>query len=201
MRQDEHMQVQHGVEHQGSAEEGHEAHDDSVVGVVNDEEDAGGDAGQPHHRDYRDCALRCHDAVVTQCVKDGDIAIRGDSAQKGERGHNRAANHHIDHIVQVTQHARLQVHQAVVIEKHDYGLYHVADTDQHVGYGQAADEVVHRRVKVAILDDSQNHQNVLYQADKPQSQEELLGYEDLNAAQGVSLPGGDVRFILFHKVI
>lgn len=169
--------------------------------MVNDEEDAGGDAGQPHHRDYGDGALRGHDAVVTQRVKDGDIAIRGDSAQKGERGHNRAANHHVDHIVQVAQHARLQIQQAVFIEKHDYGLHHVADTDKHVGYGQAADEVVHGRVKVAILDDSQNHQNVLHQTDKSQSQEEFLGDEDLNAAQGVSLSGGDVCFILFHKVI
>lgn len=195
------MQVQHGVKHQGGAEEGHEAHDDSVVSVVNDEEDARSDAGQPHHHDNRDGALRGHDAVITQRVKDGDVAIRGDSAQEGERGHHRAADHHVDDIVQVAQHARVHIHQAVVTEKHEYGLHHVADTDQHVGYGQAADEIVHGRVKIAVLDDSQNHQDVLHQTDKPQSQEELLGDADLHAAQRVSLSGGDVRFILLHKVI
>lgn len=141
--QDKHVQVQHRVKHQSDAEEGHEAHDDSVVGVVHDEEDAGGDAGQPHHRDDGDGALRGHDTVVTQRVKYGDVAIRGDGAQKGERGHHGAADHHVDDVVQVAQHARVHVHQAVVVEKHEDGLHHVAHTHQHVGHGEAADEVVH----------------------------------------------------------
>lgn len=64
VRQDEHVHVQHGVEHQGDAEEGDEAHDDGVVGVVDDEEDAGGDARAPHHHDDGDGALCRHDAVV-----------------------------------------------------------------------------------------------------------------------------------------
>lgn len=201
VRQDEHVQVEHGIKHQGDAEEGHEAHDDSVVGVVHDEEDAGGDAGQPHHRDNGDGALRGHDAVVAQRVKDGDVAIRGDGAQKGERGHHGAADHHVDYVVQVAQHARVHVQQAVVVEKHEYGLHHVADADQHVGHGQAADEVVHGRVQVAVLDDGQNHQDVLHQADEPQRQEELLRDADLHAAQRVSLPGGGVCFVLLRKVI
>lgn len=181
MRQDEHVQVQHGVEHQGGAEERHEAHDDGVVGVVDDEEDAGGDAGQPHHRDDGDGALRCHDAVVAQRVKDGDVAIRGDGAEKGERGHHRAADHHVDDVVQVAQHAGLHVHEPVVVEKHEYGLHHVADADQHVGYGQAADEVVHGRVQIAVLDYGQNHQDVFHQTDEAQGQEELLGDANLQA--------------------
>lgn len=143
VRQEEHVQVQHGVKHQGCAEEGNEAHDHSVVSVVHDKEDAGGDAGQPHHHDDGHRALRGHDAVITQRVKDGDVAIRGDGAQEGEWGHHGAADHHVDDVVQVAQHARVHVQQPVVIEEHEYGLHHVADTDQHVGHGQAADEVVH----------------------------------------------------------
>lgn len=200
MRQDEHVQVEHGVEHQGGAEEGHEAHDDGVVGVVHDEEDAGGNAGQPHHGDDGDGALRGHDAVVAQRVKDGDVAIRGDGAQEGERGHHRAADHHVDHVVQVTQHARVQLQQAVVVEQHEYGLHHVADAHKHVGHGQAADEVVHGRVEVAVLDDGQDDQDVLHQADDPQGQEELLGDADLHACQRAPLSGGDVRLIVLHKV-
>lgn len=151
------MQVQHGVKDQGGAEEGHQAHDDSVVGVVQDEEDAGGDAGQPHHRDDGDGALCGHDAVVAQRIEDGDVAIRRNGAQKGQRGHHGAADHHVNHVVQVQKHSWVQVQQTVVVEKHEYGLHHIADTDQHVGHGQAADEVVHGRVQVAVLDNGQNH--------------------------------------------
>lgn len=84
VRQHKHVQVEHGVEHQRGAEEGDEAHDDGVVSVVDDEEDAGGDAGQPHHRDDGDGTLRGHDAVVAQRVEDGDVAVGGDGAQEGE---------------------------------------------------------------------------------------------------------------------
>lgn len=93
------MQVQHGIKHQGGAKEGHEAHDNSVVGVVQDEEDAWGDAGQPHHHDDGDCALCGHDAVITQCIEDGDVAIRSNGAQKGERGHHGAADHYVNYVV------------------------------------------------------------------------------------------------------
>lgn len=199
VRKEEHVQIQHGVEHQRGAEEGYETHDDGVVGVVHDEEDAGGDAGQPHHHDDGDGALRGHDAVVAQRVKDGDVAIRGDGAQEGERGHHGAADHHVDDVVQVAQHARVHVQQAVIVEEHEHGLHHVADADQHVGHGQAADEVVHGRVQVAVPDDGQNHQDVLHQADEPKRQEELLRDADLHAAQRVPLTGR-VRVVLLHKV-
>lgn len=200
VRQEEHVQIQHGVEHQRGAEEGDEAHDDRVVGVVHDEEDAGDDAGQPHHRDDGDGALRGHDAVIAQRVKDGDVAIRGDGAQEGERRHHGAADHHVDDVVQVAQHTWVQVQQALVVEKHEHGLHHVADTDEHVGHGQAADEVVHGRVQVAVLDDGQNHQDVLHQADEPQRQEELLGDADLHAARGGSLAAGRVGLVILHIV-
>lgn len=198
--QEEHVQVQDGVKHQGGAEERHKAHDDGVVGVVHDEEGAGRDAGAPHDHDDGDRALRRHDAVITQRVKDGDVAIRGDGAKEGERRHHRAADHHVDHVVQVAQHAGVHVHQAVVVQKHEYGLHHVADADQHVGHGQAADEVVHGRVQVAVLDDGQDHQDVLHQADKSQSEEEFLRDADLHAARRVLISVGDVRFIVLHEV-
>lgn len=138
------MHVQYGVKHQGDAEEGDKAHDDGVISVVDDEKDAGGDARAPHDHDNGDGALRRHDAVITQRVKYGDVAIRGNGAKERERRDHRAADHHINHVVQVAQHAGVHVHQAVVVEKHEDGLHHVTDTDQHVGQGQAADEVVHR---------------------------------------------------------
>lgn len=200
VRQEEHVQVQHGVKHQGAAEERHKAHDDGVVGVVHNEEGAGGDAGAPHDHDNDGGALRRHDAVITQRVKYGDVAIRGDGAKEGERGHHRATDHHVNHVVQVAQHARVHVHQAVVIQKHKYGLHHVTDTDQHVGHGQAADEVVHGRVQVSVFDDGQDHQDVFYQADKPQSEEEFLRDADLHAARRALISVGDVRFVVLHEV-
>lgn len=200
VRQDEHVQVEHRVEHQRGAEEGHEAHDDGVVGVVDDEEDAGGEAGQPHQHDDDDGALRGHDAVVAQRVEDGDVAVRGDGAQEGERGHHGAADHHVDDVVQVAQHTWVHVQQAVLVQEHEHGLHHVADADQHVGHGQAADEVIHGRVQVAVLDDGQDHQDVLHQADEPQRQEELLGDPDLHAAQRLSLTAGGVGVVVLQEV-
>lgn len=165
MCQHEHVQVERSVEHQGDAEEGDQAHDDGVVGVVHDEKDAGSDAGQPHHHDDGDGALRGHDAVVPQRIEDGDVAVRGDGAQEGERGHDGAADHYVDDVVQVAQHAWVHIQEAVVVEEHEYCFYHVADAHQHVGHGQAADEVVHGRVQVAIPDDRQDDKDVLHQAD------------------------------------
>lgn len=196
--QHEHVQVERRVEHQGDAEEGDQAHDDGVVGVVHDEEDAGGDAGQPHYRDDADGALRGHDAVVAQRVEDGDVAVRGDGAQEGERGHHGAADHHVDDVVQVAQHARVHVQKAVVVQEHEDGFHHVADAYQHVGHGQAADEVVHGRVQVAVPDDRQDHQDVLHQADDAQRQEKLLRDPDLDAARQVPLTERGVRFVLVH---
>jgi len=198
--QEKHVQIQHCIEHQGDAEKGNEAHDDGVVSVIHDEEDARGDAGQPHHHDDDYGALRGHEAVVTQRVKDGDVAISGDGAQKGERRHHGAADHHIDYVVQVTQHARVQVQEPVVTEKHEYGFHNVADTHKHVGHGQAADEVVHGRVQVAVLNDGQNHQDVFYEADDPQRQEQLLWDADLNATKQVSLSDSGVGLVFLCYV-
>lgn len=200
VRQDEHVQVEYGVEHQRGEEEGDEAHDDSVVGVVHDEEDAGDEAGQPHQDDDDDGALAGHDAVVAQRVKDGDVAIRGDGAQERQRWHHGAADHHVDDVVQVPQHAGVHVQQAVVSQEHDYGFHHVADAHQHVGHGEAADEVVHWWVQVAVPDYCQNDQDVFHQADESQSQEQLLWDADLKAAQQIALPSRWVCLVVFCNV-
>jgi len=185
--QDEHVHVQHRREHQGDAEEGDQAHDHRVVGVVHDEQRAGGEAGQPHQRDDGHGALRGHDAVVAQRVEDGDVAVRRDGAQEGQRGHHRAAGHDVDDVVQVAQHARVHGQQSLLRQQDEHRLHHVADAHQHVGHGQAADEVVHGRVQVAVLEDGQHHQDVLHQADEPQDEEEFLGDAELHAAHGVGL--------------
>lgn len=158
--------------------------------MIYDEEDAGGDAGQPHHHDDDDGAMRGHDTVIPQRVKDGDIAIGSDGAQKGERGHHGAADHHVDDVVQVAKHAGVHIQEAVVIEKHEYGLHHVADADKHVRHGQAADKVVHGRVEVSIFNNRHDDQDVFHQTDESQCQEELLRDPDLNAVQPVSLSCG-----------
>lgn len=99
----------------------------------------------------------------------------------------------------MAQHPGVHVHQAVVIQKHEYRLHHVADTDQHVRHGQAADEVVHGGVQVSVFDDGQNHQDIFHQADKSQSEEEFLRNADLHAPQRVLISVGYVRFIVLHE--
>lgn len=102
--QDEHMQIENRCENQRDTEEGDEAGDDRFVGVVDDKQRAGGDAGQPNDHDDGDGTLRGHYAVVAQGVENSDVAISCDGAQKGQRGHHRAADHDVDDIVQVAQH-------------------------------------------------------------------------------------------------
>lgn len=80
--QDEHVQVKGRCEDQGDEEEGDKADDDSIVGVVENEEGASGDAGRPHNDNDGDSALGRHDAVVTQRVKYGDVTISGDGAKE-----------------------------------------------------------------------------------------------------------------------
>lgn len=137
------MKVKHSVEDESSTEESDETYYDSIVSVVNNEEDTGSDAGQPYYNNNSDSALGGHDAVVAQRVKDGNVTVSCDCAQKRQGGHHRAADHHIDDVVQVTQHPWMHVQQSVVIEQHKDGLHHITDTDQHVRHGQTANEVVH----------------------------------------------------------
>lgn len=54
-------------------------------------------------------------------------------------------------------------------------------------------------MQISIFYDGQNHQDVLHQADKSQGEEELLGDEDLHAAQRVLISVGYVGFIVVHE--
>lgn len=101
VRQDEHVQVQHRRENQRHTKKRDETGDHRVVRVVHDKQRAGGDACKPNHRDYGHSAPRGHDAVVAERVKDGDVAVRRDGAQERQRGDDRAADHDVDHVVQV----------------------------------------------------------------------------------------------------
>lgn len=101
VRKDEHVQIQNCRKHQRHAKKRDKTGDHRVVGVINDEERAGGYAREPNHGDDGHGALRGHDAVIAQRVKDGDVAVRSNGAQERKRGHNRTADHDVDHIVQV----------------------------------------------------------------------------------------------------
>lgn len=177
------MQIEHGCENQRDAKEGHEAGDDCVVSVVDDKQRAGGDAGQPNDHDDGDGPLRGHYAMVTQGIEDGDVAISCDGAQEGQGRHHRAADHDVNDVVQVAQHPRRHTQKAVIREQHEHRLHHVANADQHVRHGEAADEIVHRRVQVSVPDDGCNNQNVLHQAYQAQHQEQFLRNHDLGDAQ------------------
>lgn len=101
VRQNEHVQVQDRREHKRHAKKRDETSDDRVVRVVHDKQRAGGDACEPNHRDDGHGSSRGHDAVVAKRVKDGDVAVRRDGAQERQRGHDRAADHDVDDVVQV----------------------------------------------------------------------------------------------------
>lgn len=198
--QDEHVQIEHGCENQRDAEEGHEAGDDRVVGVVDDEQRAGGDAGQPNDHDDGDSTLCGHDAVVAQGVEDGDVAIGCDGAEEGQRGHHGATDHDVNDVVQEAQHPRRHTQKAVVCQQHEHRLHHVAHTDQHVRHGEAADKIIHRRMQVPVLDDGYDNQNVLHQAYQAQHQEELLRDHDLSDAGHVHVTGCHIESDVVHVV-
>lgn len=200
VRQDEHVQIEHRGEDQRDAEEGHEAGDDSVVSVVDDEQRAGRDAGQPNDHDDGDGTLGGHYAVVAQGVEDGDVPIGCDGTQEGQRGHHRAADHDVDDVVQVAQHPCRYTQKAVVRQQHEHRLHHIAHADQHVRHGEAADKIVHRGMKISVLDDGCNNQNVLHQAYQAQNQEKLLRDHDLGDARHVHVAGCHVEGDIVHVV-
>lgn len=44
-------------------------------------------------------------------------------------------------------------------------------------------------MKISVLDDGHNHQNVLYQTDQTEHEKQLLWDHDLGDARGVHVPG------------
>ncbi|KGL97511.1 hypothetical protein N301_08952, partial [Charadrius vociferus] len=160
---------------------------------------AGDGAGQPDAGHSHHGPLQCHDAVVAQGIEDGDVAVHSNDPQEGERGHDGAADEHINYVVHVADNAGVDHQQAVLHQQHEECLHQVADTHQHVGDGQAADEVVRGRVQVPVLQDGGHHQQVLYQAHQPQREEELVGdVEPL--APGTASPGRGVALVALTGV-
>lgn len=70
--------------------------------------------------------------------------------------------------------------QVAVAEDGDHdGLQGVGHAHQHICHSQAAEEEVHGGVQVPVLQHCQDDEDVLQQADDPQSQEDLGFDEDL----------------------
>lgn len=88
----------------------------------------------------------------------------------------------------------------MVCEQHEQRLHHVAHADQHVRHGEAADEIVHRRMQVSVLDDGCNNQNVLHQAYQAQHQEQFLRDDDLGDARHVHVTGHHTEGDIVHVV-
>ncbi|KFP29381.1 hypothetical protein N325_10362, partial [Colius striatus] len=159
----------------------------------------GDGAGQPDADHGHHSPLQRHDAVVAQGVEDGNVTIHGDDAQEGQRGHDGAADEHVDGGVHVVDGAGAEHQQPMLHQQHDQHLRQVADAHQHVRDGQAADEVVGGRVQVPVLQDGSHHQQVLHQAHQPQRQEELVG--DVKAlAPGAAGAGHGVALVALAGV-
>lgn len=138
--------------------------------------------------------------MVAEGVEDGDVAISRDGAQEGQRGQHRAADHDVYDVVQVAQHPCSHTQKAVVREQHKHRLHHVAHTDQHVRHGEAADEIIHRRMQVSVLDDGCNNQNVLHQAYQAQHQKQFLRDGDLVDARHVHVTDRHIEGDIVHVV-
>ncbi|KFQ93332.1 hypothetical protein Y956_10971, partial [Nipponia nippon] len=160
---------------------------------------AGDGAGQPDGGHGHHGPLQRHDAVVAQGVEDGDVAVHGDDPQEGEGGQDGAADEHVDDVVHVVDDAGADHQHATLHQQHEDRLRQVADAHQHVGDGQAADEVVHGQVQVPVPQDGGHHQQVLHQAHQPQREEELVGdVEPL--APGAAGPGRGVALVALAGV-
>ena len=183
-RQQEHVHVERHHEHQHGEEHGDEADEHRGALRVDDEEDAGHGAARPDAGDDQHRPPQGHDVVVSQRVEDGDVAVHCDGEQAADGRQQGAADHRVEHVVHALNQRDGDGQVAPVDERDDDGLRGVGHADQHVGHGQAADEEVHGRVKVLVLDDSSDHQDVLQQADDAQGEEHLGGDQQLLVASG-----------------
>ena len=177
----EHVHVEGGHEQQHGEEQRDEAHDARLALGVDDEEHPADAAARPDGHDQGARLPHRHDAVVAQCVEDGDVPVHGDGQEVADGRHQGDADHGVEDVVQVLQEPVLE-DQGVAVDHGDHdGLQGVGHAHQHVRHGQAAQEQVHGRVQVAVAGHGQDDQDVLQQADDAQHQEDLRLDEDLLA--------------------
>ena len=178
---EEHVDVERRHESQHGDEDGDEADEHGAAVRVNDEQDARRRAGRPDGADGGRHAPHRHDGMVLERVEDGEVPVHGDGQQAADGGQQGAADHRVDDVVDAHREA-LRVRVRAVQQGDDDGLRPVGNAHQHVSHSQAADEEVHGRVQVLVLGDGHNDQNVLQQADGPQSHEHLGRDEELLVA-------------------
>lgn len=171
--QHEHVRVERGHEHQHDEEHGHQAHDDERAVRVDDKDDATSSAKGPNPGDYERSTLHCHDVVVAQRVKCGDVAVYSNGQEAAHGCHYRDADHGVKDIVYLPDDVILR-HQLLIAEQvDDDGLPGVRHAHQHVRHRQTAHEEVHGRVQVLVLHYGADDQDVLQQAYDAQGEEDL----------------------------
>lgn len=177
----EHVHVQRGHEQQHGEEHGDETHNDSFALRVGNENDATDDASHPNEHNEGQGFLHRHDAVVTEGIENSDVPVDGYGQEVANGGYQRNANHGVKHIVHVLDEVVVDDQVAVAEDGDHDGLQRVGHAHQHICHSQAAQEEIHGRVQVAVLQHCQDDKDVLQQADDPQSQEDLGFDEDLLA--------------------
>lgn len=181
------MHVESAHEEQHGEEHGDETHDDHLAVRVDDEHHATDAAAHPDGYDQGEGLPHGHDAVVAERIEDGDVPVHGDGQEVADGGHQGDADHRVEDVVHVLDEPVLEG-QVVAVDDGDHdGLQGIGHAHQHVGHGQAAEEEVHGRVQVAILDHSQDDQDIFHQADDAQRQEDLRLDEDLLAEPAAAL--------------
>ena len=177
--EEEHVHVEGAHEQQHGKEHGDQAHDDHLALGVDDEHHTADAAAQPDGHDQGQCLPHGHDAVVAECIEDGDVPVNRNGQKVADGGHQGDADHGVKDIVHVLDELVLQG-QVVAVDHGDHdGLQGIGHAHQHVGHSQAAEEEVHGGVQVAIPDHRQDDQDVFQQADDAQGQEDLGLDEDL----------------------
>lgn len=191
--QQKHVDVEGGHQDQHGEEHGDEADDDRLALRVDNEEDPTDSAGQPDGGNGQEGFPNGHDTMVAQRVEDRDVAVDGDDQQVADGRYQGDADHGVEDIVHHLDEAVVDNEVAVVEDGNDDCLQGVGHAHQHVGHGKAAEEEVHRRVEVPVLDDGEDDQDVFQEAYDAQGQEDLcLDEHLLTRSQGAlvtQLPG------------
>lgn len=175
----EHVHVQGGHEQQHGEEHGDEAHDDGLALRVGDEDDAADDASHPDEHDEGQGFLHRHDAVVTEGIENGDVPVDGYDQEVADGGYQGDADHGVKDVVHVLDEVVVDDEVSAAEDGDHDGLQGVGHAHQHICHGQAAQEEIHGRVQVPVLQHCQDDEDVLQQADDAQGQEDLGFDEDL----------------------
>lgn len=169
-----------------SCEEQHNEEDFHSSGLK--EPDHEHSTGAAQHPDGGQCnhhATHGHEHVIAQRVEYADVSVHGYGEDAEDGAQEAHAEQRVHDVVYIQLEKTKGVQVSGLFKQQQDVLQSLAEAGDGVKHSQVADEAVHGGVKVPVLDDGYDHQEVLAQTGHGNDHEHLTGNLNLSAVCGV----------------